>query len=166
MTRLGLVLLLAMVAAGPVLAQSVWVVGEGPVERLAALRELRAGRSVQKSAGGSVAGGIAGGLAGGAVGFFGGLWVGGALVDRNCEVEDLHCLLVGLGIGAGVGESLLLPLGLHLGYGRRGNLGLQVAGSVALAGLGLAAVALTHEPAVLIPVPVLQLVVGLAAAGN
>jgi len=103
---------------------------------------------------------IAGGLLGGSVGFWAGVFIAGSIADKNCDNEDVSCLLTGILAGAAIGESVLLPVGVHLGNGRRGNFPLGLAASVGIAGLGVAATAATSEPAFLIPAAVGQLVVG------
>ncbi len=160
MKPLGVVLLLSTLGTLPLRSQSLWLGGEPGVEHFTRGVEISSQDSGEGWGVGWRVGGIAGGLAAGAVGFFGGLYVGGLLAE-DCG-EDLACMLQGIGVGAAVGEALLLPLGVHLGSGRRGSIGLKIASSVALGGLGVAAVALTNAFAAWIPVPVLQLVVGLA----
>ena len=103
---------------------------------------------------------IAGGLLGGSVGFWAGLFIAGSIADKNCDNEDLSCLLTGILAGAAIGESVLLPVGIHLGNRRRGNFPLGLAASIGIAGLGVAATAATAEPAFLVPAAVGQMVVG------
>jgi hypothetical protein len=97
---------------------------------------------------------VLGGLAGGAVGVFGGALIGGKLTENDCE----DCVIEGIVYGAVVGGSALLPLGVHVANGRRGSFGLSLLSSLAIGGLGLAVALEANEAAVLIPVPVLQIV--------
>jgi hypothetical protein len=97
---------------------------------------------------------VAGGIAGGAVGVFGGGLIGGKLRENDCE----DCALEGVVYGAVAGGSALLPLGVHVANGRRGNFGLSLLSSLAIGGVGLAVALEANEAAVLIPVPVLQIV--------
>ena len=97
---------------------------------------------------------VVGGLAGGAVGVFGGGLIGAKVTENDCE----DCAVEGAAYGAVVGGSALLPLGVHIANQRRGNLGLSLLSSLAIGGLGLAIALETNEAAVLIPVPVLQIV--------
>ena len=66
----------------------------------------------------------AGGVVGGAVGVFGGAFAGAYLTRGSCE----DCAIVGAAYGAVIGGSALLPLGVHLANGRRGQLRGDVAG--------------------------------------
>ncbi|HEX9582494.1 MAG TPA: hypothetical protein VF970_15425 [Gemmatimonadales bacterium] len=111
----------------------------------------------------SVAGPVLGGILGGSVGLVAGAFVGGSLAEgglgswRGCANEDLGCLLGSILIGAAIGEAALLPVGAHLGGGRRGRFAQELLVSAGIAALGVAATAATVEPAFLIPVPILQL---------
>lgn len=66
--------------------------------------------------------------------------------------------MVGAVYGAVAGGSALLPLGVHLANRGRGNLGLGLLSSLAMGGLGLALAHETNSAAVMIPVPVAQIV--------
>jgi hypothetical protein len=109
---------------------------------------------------------IAGGALAGTAGFFAGALVGGSIADggifgeEGCDVEDLGCLINGILAGAAIGESILLPVGVHLGNGRRGNFPVGLVTSMGLAGLGVAAAYAVNDPAPLVPAAVVQLVVG------
>lgn len=103
---------------------------------------------------------ILGGLLGGSVGFWSGLFIAGNIAEENCDNEDINCLLTSILAGAAIGESVLMPVGIHLGNGRRGNLPLGLLASAGIAGLGIAATAATAEPAFLVSAAVGQLVVG------
>jgi hypothetical protein len=109
---------------------------------------------------------IAGGVLAGTAGFFAGAVIagniaeGGIFGEEGCGVEDLGCLINGILAGAAIGESILLPVGIHLGNGRRGNLPLGLVTSLGLAGLGVAGAAGVDDPWPLVPAAVAQLVVG------
>ena len=95
-----------------------------------------------------------GGVLAGTAGVFGGAIIGAEFTKGNCE----DCFLEGLVYGSVAGGSILLPLGVHLANGHRGNYGASLLASCGLgvAGLGLAVA--TNEGGFMIPVPVLQLV--------
>lgn len=100
------------------------------------------------------------GILGGAVGFFGGAYLGAWIADsRDDGLDDLDAIHGAL-IGATLGESTLLPVGVHLANGRRGNLWLSTLASVGLAvgGVGLMEAAHWDAPAV----PVIAVAVPLA----
>ncbi len=63
----------------------------------------------------------------------------------------------GFVVGAPIGESLLLPVGVHLANGRRGNLPLSLLASVGIAGAGIFAAVTAEDPYVLLSIPILQL---------
>lgn len=96
----------------------------------------------------------AGGLLGGAVGVFAGGLAGLRLTEHDCE----DCGIVGAVYGAIAGGSALLPLGVHIANRRQGDFGLSLLGSLAIGGAGLALATQTNSAAVMIPVPVLQIV--------
>jgi hypothetical protein len=72
-------------------------------------------------------GSVAGGVLGAAVGLIGGGLAGGAVTSRDCEPGNPdQCLgeaMPGFVWGAGVGMTVGIPLGTHVGNGRRGSLG-------------------------------------------
>ena len=113
------------------------------------------GRGAPGYAGGlgrPVLGGIAAGALGAGVGFLGGLAAYGA-----CEGDEI-CLSPALA-GAIVGETLALPLGVHLAEGRRGSYPLGALASAAVTAAGLGAMSLVGDSgapaqgiAVLVPV--------------
>ena len=78
---------------------------------------------------------VIGGVVGGAAGLYGGAIIGLALNEHDSGELDV---LAAAGVGALLGEALLLPLGVHLGNARKGSyatdLGVSVLGG--LAGLG------------------------------
>jgi hypothetical protein len=80
--------------------------------------------------------------------------IGGKLTEHDCE----DCGLVGVVYGGIVGGSAFLPLGVHLANGRRGNFGLSLLTSLAIGAAGLGVAYATNEGAVMLPVPVLQIV--------
>ncbi len=96
----------------------------------------------------------AAGAAGGAVGFFAGALAGAKLTEHDCE----DCAFVGAIYGAVAGGSALLPLGVHVANRGRGNLGLSLLSSLVIGGAGLALASGTNSAAVMVPVPVLQIV--------
>ncbi|HEY8257201.1 MAG TPA: hypothetical protein VIG08_06055 [Gemmatimonadales bacterium] len=95
-----------------------------------------------------------GGVAGGAVGVFAGALAGAKLTEHDCE----DCALVGAVYGAIAGGSAVLPLGVHLANRGRGNFALSLLSSLAIGGVGLAIAHEANSAAVMIPVPVLQVV--------
>lgn len=99
---------------------------------------------------------IVGGLLSGAAGMFMGGYAGASLMcDR--PNRDEWCGLIGFVWGGAVGESLMLPLGVHLTNGRRGNLALSTAASAGIAALGILAVYATGDARPLLVVPLVQL---------
>ena len=101
---------------------------------------------------------ILGGLVGGAVGFFVGGFAG-ALINDTDDSEDDLAALAGFALGATVGETIALPLGVHLANHRQGNYGFSLLAAAAITGVGIA-IATSGEDQLeyLIPVPALQLV--------
>jgi hypothetical protein len=100
---------------------------------------------------------VLGGLAGGAVGYVGGGLVGYAIDARDCGSDDWFCGLGGFVLGAAIGEATLLPLGVHLANGSRGNYGQATLLSFGIVAGGML-MALVTTPAVLLAVPVVQLI--------
>jgi len=96
----------------------------------------------------------AGGIVGGAVGVFGGALAGARITQHDCE----DCGLVGAVYGAVAGGSALLPLGVHVANRGRGNFGWSLLGSLAMGAAGLAVAHEANSAAVMLPVPVLQIV--------
>ncbi len=101
---------------------------------------------------------VAAGLGGGTVGFFAGGFVGYELGGGNLICGDDACGLEEAAYGAIAGESILLPLGVHLANHRRGNYGLSLLASAALGGFGILAVNASNDGSPLIVVPIAQLV--------
>lgn len=84
----------------------------------------------------SLVGPLAGGLVAGAAGLYAGALVGvGLSPHHGDEWDDLGAALA----GALLGEILMLPLGVHLGNGRRGSYGADLGVSTigAIGGIGL-----------------------------
>lgn len=107
--------------------------------------------TVARSSDGNVGGMILGGVALGAAGLFGGALVGDRFQRFPCE----DCI-EGAFYGALAGESLAIPLGVHLADRRRGNLAPAIAASLGIGALGLGAAALTDQWGILLAVPVFQ----------
>jgi hypothetical protein len=99
--------------------------------------------------GASTAALLAAGIAGGAVGLVGGAYLGAALDHGGSEY-----LPVGAVIGGLAGETLLLPLAVHLANGRRGNLLNGTLLSVAAMGAGILFAAPTGAASMLAVPPV------------
>ncbi len=96
-----------------------------------------------------------GGLGTATVGTFAGAAIGAKITTRYpCE----DCGLEGLIYGGVAGGSALLPLGVHLVNGRRGNYGASLLASLGIGAAGLAVAVASQEGAVMLTVPVLQLV--------
>ena len=87
-----------------------------------------------------------------AAGLFGGALVGDRFQSYPCE----DCI-EGAFYGALAGESLAIPLGVHLADRGRGKLGPPLAASVGIGALGLGAAALSDQYGIMLAVPVLQL---------
>jgi hypothetical protein len=107
------------------------------------------GRSSGSSAGRMVVGGLLLGA--------GGLFAGALIGDRFQRFPCEDCI-EGAFYGALVGESLAIPLGVHLADRRRGNAGVALAASLGVATLGVGAAAITDNWAVVLAIPVVQLV--------
>jgi len=101
---------------------------------------------------------ILGGLLGGAIGFFGGGFAG-ALINDDQDGEDELEVVEGFAVGAVIGETLLLPLGVNIANYRQGSYSLSLLAATAITAVGLAfATSGEDELEFLIPVPVLQLI--------
>jgi hypothetical protein len=102
---------------------------------------------------------VLGGLGAATAGTFGGAVIGSRITTKYpCE----DCGLEGLIYGAVIGESAMLPLGVHLANGHRGNYGASLLASLGIGAAGLAAAVATQEGAIMLSVPVLQLVSSIA----
>jgi hypothetical protein len=100
-----------------------------------------------------------GGLGAATLGTFAGAALG-ARVTTRYPCED--CGLEGLIYGGVAGGSTLLPLGVHLANGRRGNYGAALLASLGIGAAGLGVAIASQEGAVMLSVPVLQLVSSIA----
>ena len=101
---------------------------------------------------------ILGGLLGGALGFFGG-GLAGALLNEPESSEDDLAVIEGFAIGAVIGETVTLPLGVHIANRRQGNYGYSLLAAAGLTAVGLAfATSGEDHLEYLFPVPVLQLI--------
>lgn len=108
---------------------------------------------------------IAAGVAGGAAGFVvGGL--AGALVGGQTDCYDMDCIFYPL-VGASLGQSVGIPLGVHAGSGGRSQLDRSMAVSASIGAGGLFLLALIPADAVLLglftAVPLVQLGTSVAA---
>jgi hypothetical protein len=119
-------LLLAQVATADLPAVS------APPNRLVQYVDTERQQSVSKAVGlGILLGGV-GFLAGGAVGY---------AIASSCQVgtpnPDDWCAVEGTLVGAVIGGTSGMALGVHLGNGRRGSLALDLLTGAALGGLGI-----------------------------
>jgi hypothetical protein len=114
--------------------------------------------SASRPHGATTVGMIAAGVGGGTVGFFAGGFIGYELGGGSLVCGDDACGLEEAAYGAIAGESVLLPLGVHVANRRQGNYGLSLLASAAIGGLGILAVNASHDGIPLIVVPVAQLV--------
>ena len=106
----------------------------------------------------SVPGMVLAGVTSGAIGVFGGGLIGSAVGGGNAICGDDACGLEEAVYGAILGESVTLPLGVHLANRGRGNYGLSLLASVGIGALGILAVDATNDGWPLLAVPVGQLV--------
>ncbi len=104
---------------------------------------------------------IVGALLAGGLGVIGGAFVGGSSSGaQNCDEE--MCGLEYLFWGAVVGETIMMPLGAHLGNGRRGSLGLDLLASIGVAGAGLGLTYATGFGNIFVLTAILQVVTTVA----
>lgn len=96
----------------------------------------------------------AGGVLGGALGLFGGAYMGASFTEDSCE----DCSIVGAIYGGVAGGSTLLPLGVHLANGRRGDYGKSLLMSLAIGAVGFGISDATDEWGLMFAVPVAQLI--------
>lgn len=80
---------------------------------------------------------VLGGLVAGAFGLVAGA-AAGAAIDHDCRGSSGLCIDSGIAVGAVIGEALTMPLGVHSGNGKRGNLALVALTSVATVACGVA----------------------------
>lgn len=129
---LSLLTLLALTLAGPIQAQerpTAWTSSEPPTWATS-VEPLDPPAAPVPSKGAGVLAGTLGLVAGGAAGYF----LEDALL---CGPYDEYCGLAGAAVGAALGESLLLPLGVHLSGGRQGNYAWSALASVGIGSAGL-----------------------------
>lgn len=103
-----------------------------------------------------------GGLLGGVAGLVAGAYAGSAIDRAGGCVGEEWCGLTGGLIGATAGTASMIPLGVHLSNGRRGNYGSAMAYSLLSAAAGWGAAYATQEAAPLILIPIAQLIVSIA----
>ncbi len=106
----------------------------------------------------SVEGCTAAGLLAGTAGFFGGGFVSAAIDKASSDGYEEWDGLLGFVIGAPIGESLLLPVGVHLANGRRGDLSLSMFASIGIAAAGMALAASADDAKILVAIPIAQLI--------
>lgn len=106
----------------------------------------------------SIPGMVLAGVTGGTIGVFGGGLIGSAVGGGNAICGDDACGLEEAVYGAILGESVTLPLGVHLANRRRGNYGLSLLASVGIGALGILAVEASNDGWPLLAVPAGQLV--------
>jgi hypothetical protein len=106
-------------------------------------------------------GGVIGGAVGLAAGGFTGAWIG----SNHCSDEgnpDSCRPLQGLVLGAAIGQTLSVPLGVHVANGRRGRLGPSLLASAFIGAAGGLIITQSKQDEVLVGtavgVPVLQIV--------
>ena len=101
---------------------------------------------------------VMGGLGLGVVGVVLGGYAGARIEENGGCAGDDFCGLAGAVVGATVGETILLPAGVHLANDQRGSYALDV-GAAALAGLGgwILTVA-TNDGTFLLAIPAGQLI--------
>ena len=97
----------------------------------------------------------------GLVGAVGGTFVGGVLGARleDCEPYDDYCGLAGAVVGASIGSTFSVPLGVHLANQSRGNYAGSFLGSALVAGVGWSLTYATEDAVPLLFIPVGQIVV-------
>ena len=104
---------------------------------------------------------VIGGLAGGAVGFFALGYIGALIADDASD--DEFAALGGFATGAVIGETIGLPLGVHLANGRQGKLLPSVLTSSGISALALFAATRGEDHLeYLLVVPLVQLVTSIA----
>ena len=101
---------------------------------------------------------VVGGVTGGTVGLFGGAIIGGTLGGGNSICYDDPCGLEEALLGAVLGESVLLPLGVHLANHSDGNYGYSLLGSLAVGAVGIGLVGATDSAELLLAIPIAQII--------
>lgn len=104
---------------------------------------------------GSIAWPIAGGVLAGGAGFLAGGFLGASCTyTPNADFSGIGGFIV----GAPIGEAIGLPIGVHLGNGRRGNLPLAMFASMGIVGTGIVVTAALDDyraPVITLPVTAL-----------
>jgi hypothetical protein len=100
---------------------------------------------------------MAAGLLMGTIGFLGGGLVGAKIDQASSDGYEEWDGIYGFLIGAPIGESLLLPVGVHLANGRRGNLPLSMLASIGITAAGIALAASAEDAKILVAIPIAQL---------
>jgi hypothetical protein len=108
---------------------------------------------------------IFGGLVGGAIGFFAFGFAGALIADSQADDgSDGFEALGGFVVGAVVGESVMLPLGVHVANRRRGDYALELLASAAIAGVGVGLTAAMEDMGIVFlpAIPIAQLATSIA----
>ena len=108
---------------------------------------------------------IFGGLVGGAIGFFAFGFAGALIADSQAaDGGDGFEALGGFVVGSVIGESVLLPLGVHVANERRGDFALELLASAAIAGVGVCLTSAMEDMAIVFlpAIPVAQLAASIA----
>jgi hypothetical protein len=106
-----------------------------------------------------------GGLAGGALGFFAFGLAGAYIADsQGPEGNEGFAALGGFVIGSVIGESVLLPLGVHIANRRQGDYGTALLASAGIAAVGIGLTSLMEDMAIVFlpAVPIGQLISSIA----
>jgi hypothetical protein len=106
-----------------------------------------------------------GGLAGGALGFFAFGFAGAFIADSQApEGSDGFEALGGFVIGSAIGESILLPLGVHIANRQQGDYGAALLASAGIAAAGIGLTSLMDDMAIVFlpAIPIGQLISSIA----
>lgn len=101
---------------------------------------------------------VVGGVLGGTAGLFGGAIIGGRLGGGNSICYDDPCGLEEALLGAVIGETVLLPLGVHLANHSRGNYGYSLLGALAVGAAGIGLAGATDSAELLLAIPIGQII--------
>lgn len=104
-----------------------------------------------------------GGTVGGVTGFMAGALVASGL-SRNCGGE--FCGLGAAFMGGLIGETLAIPLGVHLANRSQGNFGTALAGSVVSGAAALLLLDATDEGTFVLAIPLAQIVTSVLIEGR
>lgn len=99
---------------------------------------------------GSIAGPIIGGVLGGTLGFFAGGLIGANAADSDEELAALG----GFVLGATIGETIVMPLGVHIGNKGRRNLLADLLTSVGVVATGIVLANMTDGHGAVLPLTV------------